>query len=69
LVDLDFQLKVAEALGRIEQKINDIASPNGLSGRVKALEDNKVRQFWVTVAIAPTLAVLHGVARKFGVDI
>jgi hypothetical protein len=53
-------------LGRIEQKIDDLG---GNDGRVARLEKAQERHWWFTVCIAPSLAILHGLARKFGVDI
>lgn len=62
----DFEIYVAQSLGRIEQKIDDLS---GTEGRVTRLEKAQERHWWFTVAIAPVLAVLHGVARKMGIDI
>ena len=62
----DFEQHVSESLGRIEAKVDALAGPQG---RVTALEESQVRQMWLTIAIAPTLAFLHGIARKLGFDV
>ena len=62
----EFQLKVAEALGRIEEKVDQLSGPNG---RIAALENEQRRTWWLSVAIAPALATTHALLRKFGVNI
>ena len=62
----EHNIEMAQALGRIEEKLDGLCGP---TGRVTKLENAQTRQWWVSVAIAPALALLHGFARKFGVDI
>lgn len=61
-----FNLEMAQAIGRIEGKLDGLCGPEG---RVTKLESAQTRQWWLAVAIAPALAIFHGFARKFGVDI
>lgn len=61
-----FNLEMAQAIGRIEGKLDGLC---GSDGRVTKLEQAQTRQWWLAVAIAPALAVLHAFARKAGVDI
>jgi len=60
------QLRSAEALGRIEADIRALAGPEG---RVTKLERAGTRNFWISTAVAPALALAHGLARKFGVNV
>ena len=62
----DRQVDNAVSLGKVETHVENLAGPQG---RVTALESSHRRQWWVTVAIAPALALAHGIARKLGVQI
>ena len=62
----DRQVDYAVSLGKVETHVENLAGPQG---RVTELESSLRRQWWVTVAIAPFLAVAHAVARKLGVQI
>lgn len=42
---------------------------SGPDGRIKKLETDNTRQWWLAVAIAPVLALGHAIARKLGVQI
>ena len=55
--------EVSRSLGRIEGKLD------AQNGRIKKLEDDATRQWWVSIAIAPALALMHSVARKLGIDV
>ena len=57
------QTKDAQTLGRI------LGSLEGYNSRVEKLESAQTRNWWMTVGIAPVLALAHGIARKFGVAI
>ena len=54
------QTEMAEALGRIE---------GDLTARVKGLETDATRNWWVTAAITPFMALLHWTARKSGITV
>lgn len=62
----DTQLQQAETQGKMAERIEALA---GEHGRVTALEKQQSRNFWVSVAIAPALALAHGIARKLGVNV
>ena len=62
----DFKLHVATSLGRIEEKLDGLAGPDG---RVKKLEEAQTRHWWVTIVIAPFLAMFHAVLRHYKIDI
>lgn len=59
-------IEMAQSLGRIEGKLDSLCGPEG---RVTRLEKAQTRQWWFTMAVAPALALLHGAARKLGVQI
>lgn len=46
-----------------------VESLSGPDGRITKLEDEQRRQWWITVCIAPVLALAHSIARKLGVQI
>lgn len=62
----ELTIQMAQAIGRIEGKLDSLCGPEG---RVTKLENAQTRQWWFTVAIGPALAILHGVARKFGLSV
>ena len=55
-----------QRLARIEEKLEALTGPEG---RVTRLERSNVRQWWISVGVAPVVAVLHAVARKFGANV
>ena len=59
---LDIQKEVATT----KTMVTELAGPEG---RVKRLEDDQRRQWWVTICVAPALALAHSVARKLGVQV
>ena len=59
-------LEMGQTLGRIEAKLDGLCGPEG---RVTKLEKAQTRQWWLTVAVTPIIALLHGIARKAGVDV
>lgn len=59
-------LEMAQALGRIEGKLDNLCGPEG---RVTKLEASQVRQWWFTACIGPVLAIAHGIAKKVGVNV
>ena len=61
-----WQIDMAQAIGRMESKLDSLCGPEG---RVTKLEKTQTRQWWLSVAVAPALGLLHAVARKAGVDI
>ncbi len=76
----EFNLTVAQALGRIETKIDILAGPNGglavvkekvdgIGDRVIALETDRTRNWWFTVGIAPVLAAVYALLRYFGIHV
>lgn len=62
----EFNIEFSGSLGRIEGKLDTLV---GDHGRIAALEREQNRQWWVTAAIAPVLALLHAIARHFNVDV
>lgn len=60
----DTQLTQAESLGKMAANIDALAGENG---RVTRMEKQQTRQWWVSAAIAPALAIAHAVLRKMGV--
>jgi hypothetical protein len=60
------QVENARILGKIAADVEALAGPKG---RVSKLENHETRNFWVSIAIAPALALAHGIARKLGVNI
>jgi hypothetical protein len=62
----DKLVEMAQTLGRIEGKLDSLTGPEG---RITKIEKEQERQFWITVAIAPALAALHQLLRKFGVTV
>lgn len=73
---LDQQQQHGAALGNVAAKLDNLeatvvsqATVDVLDTRVGALEGAARRQWWVTVGVAPALALLHGIARKMGVDV
>ena len=62
----EFNLEMAQTLGRIEGKLDGLTGPEG---RVTKIEQAQTRHWWFTVAIAPVLALLHGIARKAGYNV
>jgi hypothetical protein len=61
-----YNLEMAQAVGRIEGKLDSLCGPEG---RVTRLERSQTRQWWFSMAVAPALAGLHGIARKLGVNV
>ena len=61
-----YNLEMAQALGRIEAKVDSLCGPEG---RVTKLEKAQERQWWMTFVVTPFLLLAHGVARKFGVNV
>ena len=59
---LEIKADVAATLAKVD-------SLGGPEGRLTKLEDSQTYQWWFTAAIAPVLTVVHGVARKLGVQI
>lgn len=59
----DQQTQDAKTLGLILGKLE------GFDTRVTSLERDQSRNWWLSVCIAPTLALGHGIARKLGVNI
>lgn len=59
-------IEMAQTLGRIEGKLDSLAGP---TGRVTKLEEAHTRQWWVTIAIGPALAIAHQALRKFGITV
>lgn len=62
----DHLIDMAQTLGRIEGKLDSLAGPEG---RITKLENIQDRQWWLTVAIGPVLAIAHQVLRKVGVNV
>jgi hypothetical protein len=62
----EFNLEQAQALGRIEAKIDSLCGPEG---RITKLEAQQTRQWWFTACVSPVLFLLQGIARKFGVNV
>jgi hypothetical protein len=60
------QLHQAELQGKMSSDIEALAGPHG---RVTNLEHAQTRNFWTATLVAPILALAHGVARKYGVNI
>lgn len=63
---VDILLEIKSELSRTTTLVEGLAGPEG---RIKKLEVDNTRQWWLAVAIAPALALAHGVARKLGVQI
>jgi hypothetical protein len=61
-----YNLEMAQAIGRIEGKLDSLCGPEG---RVTKLENAQTRQWWLTAVVVPILAVAHAFARKMGVNI
>lgn len=62
----EYNFEMAQAIGRIEGKLDGLC---GEHGRVTQLEKAQTRQWWLTFAIAPALALAHQALRKFGVNV
>jgi hypothetical protein len=63
----DFEIHVMETLADIKQDVGEMKGD--LVARVGSLESSHKRQWWFSMCIAPALAILHGAARKFGVNV
>ena len=63
----DFELHVMDALAEIKADVGEMKG--GLVARVESLESSHKRQWWFSVCVAPALAIMHGAARKFGVNV
>ena len=50
----------------IKATLDNLAGPKG---RISKLEDDATRHWWLTVAVAPFLAAIHGILRKVGLDV
>lgn len=59
----DQQTQDAKTLGEI------LGELRGYNTRIVSLEHDQSRNWWLTVCIAPALALGHGIARKLGVNI
>jgi len=68
-----FNIDVAGSLERIEAKIDNLVSPNGMiasvGNRVTTLERDQTRNWWFTVVFAPILAGLTATLRHFGIHV
>ncbi len=68
-----FNLKVAQSLGRIENKIDTFISSSGPIGtvekRISSLESDRTRNWWFTVVFAPLIAAVTATLRHFGIHI
>jgi hypothetical protein len=62
----DTQLEQASEIGKMSGQLESLAGP---LGRVKALEDTNVRQYWLHAAVLPVLLTIHGFARKVGLTL
>lgn len=58
--------QMASDIGYMRGLLEGLAGPEG---RVTKLEKSQDRQWWLTVAIGPALAILHQGLRKFGVNV
>lgn len=56
------QLEQAEKHGKMRGDIDAV------DARISSVEKSNTRHWWVTVAIAPLLGLIHGIARKMGVQ-
>lgn len=69
----EFNLTVAQSLGRIENKIDSFVGDNGplavVQGRVEALESDRTRNWWFTVVFAPIIAASQATLRHFGINV
>lgn len=59
-------LEMKEDLAAVKTAVEGLAGP---SGRVTKIENSQTRQWWVSTAILPVLALTHAIARKLGVQI
>ena len=62
----DLMLKIAQDVAFTRATVESLAGPEG---RVTRLERDQDRQWWFTAAVVQVLALAHGVARKFGVNV
>lgn len=60
------QLDQATRQGEMAANIEALA---GVHGRVTKLEHAATRNFWISTLVAPVLALAHGIARKYGVNV
>jgi hypothetical protein len=59
-------LAIQSEVSATKTMVEGLAGPEG---RIKNLERDQNRQWWVTAAVAPTLALMHATARKFGINV
>ena len=59
-------LEIQSELSSTNTMVRELSGPDG---RVKKLEDEQRRNWWLTVAVGPVLAFGHAVARKFGIQV
>jgi hypothetical protein len=62
----EYNLEMAQAIGRIEGKLDGLCGPEG---RITRIEESQTRQWWFSAVIAPFLVIAHAVARKLGVNV
>jgi len=70
-MDEEFQLRVSESLGRIEQKVDGMREELlGDGGRVTNLEDEldkqKNRQWLHSAILLPAFSIIHRIANNIG---
>lgn len=66
----DFQTEVLTQLGDIKALCaTSAAHHEAITQRVDKIEEQQTHQWWFSVAIAPTLALLHAGARKLGINV
>lgn len=59
-------LEIQEDIATTKTMVEGLSGPDG---RIKKLENDQTRQWWMTVCVIPALAVAHGIARKLGVQV
>jgi hypothetical protein len=59
-------IKLIEDVAYIRASLDALTGPDG---RIKAIEKEAEKQWWVTVALAPLMGIAHAVSRKFGLDV
>jgi hypothetical protein len=63
----EYNLQMAQTLGRIEEAVNSLAGPTGRVTKIEEAQDKAETRSWIQTAIViPVVAALHLGAKKIG---